>query len=516
MELVKNFKKQDSISKLTILIIIFAILLRFLIAAYTIEGGDPCYHSSVARFIGRNFRFPLFEHLGREIFAHEPLFHTIGGFFYAVFNIFGNGDLGVHMVSPIFGSASIIVTFLIARKLFNRQITLFAVIFTSFLPLHIYHSTTAHIDMVGAFFALLSAYLLLNNRFYFSSISFGLSLLGRINSLFIAPLLAYILFKKYRKYRKKFFIRLFAFFALGLLTASPWYARNYALLHNPIWPFLNSFFNGNYQSSHDFKPDKIGHMLNVEDAYVEVHLALFGIPDGKYENLFLFKNLLFSFGIIIWLIFTLASLLPFLLIFKKKYFRDKNFQLMLWGAIPYIFFLYFYQFNYGNTSTRYLLAAIPFLGIIWAHGIERIMQYNHANNHVNSASIKKVVALFLILFVLGFSASEAIKTGIITYQWKKLDKDFEWAQKNTEENSLFLVPGQCLGYRLDRDSFPSKGTNYGLKPSLEPGIGQIDYIFDANNIVQGQIKKDAISYYMPYFQKVYENNKTNVKIYKRK
>lgn len=506
MEFAKNFKKQDAISKLTILIIIFAILLRFIISAYTIEGGDPCYHSSAARFIGRNFRFPLFEHLGREIFAHEPLFHIIGGFFYAVFNIFGKGDLGIHMVSPVFGSASIIITFLIARKLFDKHIALFAVIFTSFLPLHIYHSTTAHIDIVGAFFALLSAYFLMNGKFYFSSISFGISLLGRINSLFIAPLLAYLLFKKYRN--KKLLVKFFAFFAIGLLVASPWYIRNYALLHNPVWPFLNSFFHGQYQSSHDFKPNKIAYMLNVEDAYVEVHLALFGIPDGKYENLFLFKNPLFSFGIMVWLIFTLASLLPFLLIFKKKYFKDKKFQLLLWGAVPYIFFLYFYQFNYGNTSTRYILTAIPFLGIMWAHGIKRLMQY--------SAMLKKITALFLILFVLGFSASEAVKTGVITYEWKRLDKDFEWVQKNTKEDALFLVPGQCLGYRIDRHSFPSKGTNYGLKPSLEPGIGQIDYIFDISSIVQGQIKKDALSYYIPYFQKVYENNKTNVKIYRRK
>lgn len=513
MELVKNFKKQDSISKLTIYIIIFAILLRFIIAAYTIEGGDPCYHSSAARFIGRNFRFPLFEHLGREIFAHEPLFHIIGGFFYAVFNIFGNGDLGVHMVSPIFGSASIIVTFLIARKLFDKHIALFAVIFTSFLPLHIYHSTTAHIDMVGAFFALLSVYFLMNGKFYFSSISFGLSLLGRINSLFIAPLLAYLLFKKYRKNNlNKFLAKIFLFFVLGFLVVSPWYARNQILLHNPIWPFLNSFFNGYYQSSHDFKPDKIAYMLNVEDAYVEVHLALFGIPDGKYENLFLFKNPLFSFGILVWVIFTLASLLPFLFIFKKKYFKDKNFQLLLWGTMPYLFFLYFYQFNYGNTSTRYMLTAIPFLGVIWAYGIKRIMQYSAQY----SGAIKKIIVLFLILFILGFSASEAIKTGVITFQWKRLDKDFEWVRSNTEENDLFLVPGQCLGYRLDRPSFPSKGTNYGLKPSLEPSIGQIDYIFDINNIVQGHIKKDVLSHYMPYFQKVYENNKTNVKIYKRK
>ena len=46
MKIIKKFEKYDFVTKLTIVIILFAILLRFIIAAYTIEGGDPCYHAS--------------------------------------------------------------------------------------------------------------------------------------------------------------------------------------------------------------------------------------------------------------------------------------------------------------------------------------------------------------------------------------------------------------------------------------------------------------------------------------
>lgn len=503
MGLAEYFKKQDSISKLTIAIIAFAIFLRFAIASYTIEGADPCYHASASKFVGENLRFPLFEYIGREIFAHEPLFHAIGGFFYIMFNFAGSGDLGIHMVSPLFGGATIILTFLVARKLFDKYIALFSVLFVSFLPLHIYHSTTTHIDMAGAFFALLSVYLLLNNRFYFSSLAFGFSMLGRINSIFMAPLLAYILFKRFRK--KKAFSRIFVFFIIGFLVASPWYIRNYALLHNPVWPFLNSSFGGYYQSGHDLKPDKTAHLLDFKDAYLEVHLALFGVPDGKYENLFLFKQALFKASIALWLVFTLIALLPFLLIFKKEHFRNRNFQLMLWGLLSYLFFLYFYQFNYANTSTRYILPAIPFLGVLWALGVKRLA-------HIN----KPAAVFFLVSFVLIFSISEAVKSAIITHQWKTLDNDFEWAKKNTKGDSLFIVPGQCLGYRLDRQSFPAKGTGYNLNPSLEPPVEKIGYIFDVSGIAQAPIPEEAMQSYMPYFQKIYENNQTNVRIYKRK
>lgn len=502
MNVINKFKEYNFVTKLTITIIIFAILLRFIIAAYTIEGGDPCYHASAARFVGRNFRFPLFEYIGREIFAHEPLFHIFGGFFYYIFNTFGQGDLGIHMVSPIFGSLSIILTFFITRKLFDNKTTLFAVIFISFLPLSIYHSTTAHIDMVGAFFALLSVYLMLKNMFYLSSISFGLSLLGRINSIFIAPVIIYLIFKKHRK--RIFVIKFLLFFMLAFFIITPWYLRNYALLHNPVWPFLNSFFGGYYKTGHDFKPDKLNYILDFKDAYLEVHLALFGVPDGKYSNLFIIKTLLFKTALLFWLSFTLISLTP-LFFFNKKYFKDKKFQLLLWASIPYIFFLYFYQYNYGNTSTRYILGAIPFVAIIWALGVNKLIKLN-----------KKITIIFLITFIIVFSASETLKTSIISYQWKKLDNDIKWIKNNSGTNATFLVPGQCLGYRLDRPSFPAKGTGYNLKPPLDPNIGQIDYIFNIDNIVQGPIKNDVLSYYIPYFQKIYENNKTNVAIYKRK
>src|SRR3989338_5167359 len=502
MNTIKNFREHGFVSKLTIAIIIFAIILRFVIASYTIEGGDPCYHASAASFLAKNLRFPLFDYIGREIFAHEPLFHIAGAFLYNLFGIFGKGSLGISMASPLFGSGMVVLAFLISRRLFDKYTALFAVIFTSFLPLSIYHSTTAHIDMAGAFFALLSFYLLIIGRFYFSSIAFGLSLLGRINSLFMAPALACLIFKKYRK---NFFGKFLVFFMIGFLVASPWYARNYTLLHNPVWPFLNSLFGGYYKSAHDFKPDKLAYMLNVQDAYIEVHLALFGVPDGKYENLFLFKNNLFRTGIVLWVVFTIISLVPLLFIFKKKCFRNKNFRLALWVALPYLFFLYFYQFNYGNTSTRYMLTAVPFLGILWAFGIKRLAKIN-----------KALVIAFLILFAVVFSASEAAKSAIITHQWKNLDKDFEWVEENTGKSALFIVPGQCLGYRIGRQSFPARGTGYNLVPSLEPPMGKIGYILDISNKVHSPIKKDSLAYYMPYFQKVYENNETNVVIYKRK
>ncbi len=488
---------------LTIGIIIFGILLRFIIASYAVDGGDPCYQASAARFIGRNFRFPLYEYIGREIFAHEPLFHIFGAVFYFLFSKIGAGEWGIRMVSPLFGGLLIILTYLTARKLLDEKRALFAVIFVAFLPLSIYHSTTAHIDMVGTFFAFLSFCLLLHHRFYLASVTFGLSLLGRINSIFIVPVLLYLLYTQY--HGKKFAARLFIFFAIGLAVASPWFLRNYAVLHNPVWPFLNDFFGGTYTTGHDFKPDKLAHLFNFRDAFVEVHLALFGVPDGKFANLFYIRHPLFFIALIGWLALTVLSVVPLITGLRKKDFKKDRFLIVLLGALPFIFFLYFYQFNYGNTSTRYMLTAVPFLALLWANGIMRIYQ-----------KIPQLSIIFLAVFMVSFSASEAIKSGFISHEWKTLDADISWVQSHTARDALFLVPGQCLGYRLDRPSFPTDGTNYRLQPSRDPPLQEIDYIFDIATVGHRPIREDVMQKYLPYFEKVYENPQTKVTIYQQK
>lgn len=502
----RKIKEYPLEARLAFAVLLIGIILRFAIASYTIEGGDPCYHLSAARFIGRNLQIPLFEPLGREIFAHEPLFHLIAAPFYIAFEQFRMGDFGMHLVSPIFGSLSLVFSYLISRKLFNRRIALYALIFTAFIPLHTYHSTTAHIDMAAAFFVVLSVYLAINGSFYGSSAAFGLSVLGRINSIFLAPFHAFTIIKRNRKQGIKIIKRLAVFFLIAFLILLPWYARNYALLHNPVWPFLNSFFGGYYSTGHDMKPDKIGHMLDFKDAYLEVFLALFGVPDGKYDSLFLFDSLILKIFAAGFIAFAFFSLIPVLFWLFHKPFREKNVSAVLWIALPFIFFLYFYQINYANTSTRYILGAIPFIGILWALGIDRISRI----------ASPRIIGIFLVSFIVVFSASEAVKTGFITMKWNSMDGDIEWVQKNTPKDALIIAPGQCLGYRLDRNAYPAKGTGYNLNPPLDPGINEIGYIVNADNTVQKPIPGNILKDYLPYFELIYRNDETNFEVYGRK
>ncbi|MBI2207993.1 hypothetical protein HYU50_00700, partial [Candidatus Woesearchaeota archaeon] len=81
--------------KITILVLVIGILLRFLLASMSHVSGDACWHLSIARFVGENYQIPLFEDLGRDsVFSRPPLFHIIAAVFYNIFGVFGAAAAG--------------------------------------------------------------------------------------------------------------------------------------------------------------------------------------------------------------------------------------------------------------------------------------------------------------------------------------------------------------------------------------------------------------------------------------
>ena len=101
-------------------------------------------------------------------------------------------------------------------------------------------------------------------------------------------------------------------------------------------------------------------------------------------------------------------------------------------------------------------------------------------------------------------------------KWKSMDNDIKWVQKNTPKDALIIAPGQCFGYRLDRNTYPAKGMGYNLIPSRDPDIAEIDYIVNADNAVQKPIPRNILKDYLPYFDLVYRNDGTNFEVYGKK
>ena len=157
MYFLKKFKDLNKYTRLSIVIIALGIILRFALVFLYHPSGDACWHLSVSRFIANNLKIPLLEPLGREVFWEPPVFHLIAASFYKIFSVFGIKavEFSMKLVSPIFGSLSLILTSMIVDNFFGKKIAFYSTIFATFLPINIFYSTIAYTESLMTFFILL-------------------------------------------------------------------------------------------------------------------------------------------------------------------------------------------------------------------------------------------------------------------------------------------------------------------------------------------------------------------------
>ena len=497
-----NNKDKNFYKKLTLILIIFAILLRFTLALVHSVSGDACWQLSASRFLSENKKFPLFEPLGRqEPFWAPPFFHIMAAFLYSIFGIFGQnaGELGMKMLSPLFGSLTLVFIYLINKKLFDEKITFYSMLFTAFVPISIDYNVFSYIDGTVAFFVVLSIYFALNDKHIKSSVAAGLAALTKYNGIFVLPLLIYIACKN-TKSKKVLIKKLAVIILVPILIASPWLIRNYIDFGNPFWPFFNFVFNASgtdaFENLQTFNAASIFNVNSIIFSY----LAIFGVPDGNYQNIFFFNiphiKLLFA----LWLLATLFFILPLAGSFSPKN-RPKTMFLAAW-ILSFLAVLVLYIGNAGWTATRFFLPAIPALGMLYGIGMEKI--------NFKSKLMNNLFYLFIFLIVAGFIFSETTKIFLASKEWSRYKQDFEWIKANTNKNDLLIPGDQCLAY------YTQRGT---LKPASE-NLKKADYAFvnqkfnlEKRSIIKedllGEVKKNN-------YEKVYENPKTGTSIYKVK
>jgi len=434
--------------KLTLIIILIGTILRFSLAFIAQPGGDGCFHLNVARFIAENGKIPVFEWLGRDVFSRPPLFHLFGSFLYKLFAIFGNNAsiIGMKIVSPLFGSLTLIIVYLIASEMFSKKVGFYSTLFITFLPVHIHYSAIPHIESTLIFFLTLTFYFLLINRLVLAGLSYGLALLVKYQALFFSPILLLVFYLRYSRNFIRLAQKLISFAAISLIVGLPWFIRNYIVLKNPIWPYFNSFFGGAEGVILDsfLHNPSIKHLLTTKIVSVP-YLEFFGVPLGEIKYIFYysfpFQKLLITF----WGLATLFFILPLIYgIFKLNY-KTKHVRVILFWI--FIYLLSFLTFTYVNCSIvgRYLLPIIPVLAIIWGVGL------NHLFKKVFTYKLFSVlVFLILIGCIVGFSAAETLKVTMISKNWHNYDEDFNWIKENTPQDAMFFVQGQCFSYYFNR------------------------------------------------------------------
>lgn len=497
--------------KYIIIILIIGILLRFILAIIYHPSGDACWHLSIARYIGQSFEVPLFENLGRDsVFSRPPLFHILAAISYNIFGIFGKqaANFGLKMISPLFGSLTLILFYKLINKHYNIKITFLAVSVLTFFPLHLFYSAISYIESTLAFFGLLSIYFLTENKILLSAISAGFSSLLKYEGIFIVPVLIAILIYNHRKSLKNSSIPIILVSIISFIIYSPLLIRNWIKLGNPVWPYLTNILGGYPLADAGYASSSLMNLYNI-NTIIKSYLEFFGIPDGNYKLFFFFKIPLIELLIFGWLITTFILFCVLIYGFIKTRNYPKITNIMLIWIIIIIILVILTKIFHDAPFIRYLFIALPAICLIWALGINEILKIK---------KIKLLIIIFLITIIIVFTSFEFVKIYLAKNSWTQYQEDFDWIKSNTPKDSTVFYRGQCLAFNTEKSTtypyYPSTGQYVIPSKSNELKNSYVwinqDFHLESQSILPQEIFKIINKKY----ELIYQNNMTKTKIYK--
>ena len=499
--------------KITIIVIIVGIIIRFLLASMYHVSGDACWHLSVARFIGENHQIPLFENLGRDsVFSRPPLFHVIGAVFYNIFGIFGAAaaDFGLKMLSPLSGSLTLILFYLLLKRFFSEKIVFIASSVLAFFPLHIYYSTISYVESTVGLFALISVFFMVEKRVILSALFAGMTALLKFEGIFMFPVILSILLYNERKNLKAFVKKGSIFIITSLIVFFPYLVRNFIYLGNPFWPHLSKFIPGYPVVDKAYLNSSILNLFDWSNLAIP-YFELFGVPNGNY-NLFSFFNVPFiSAFISIWLIATLVYFSFFIYGIIKSDKKKAPVILAFVWIIAYAILVLMTTIFQNLPQARFLVPAMPAFALIWAIGIDESLKIK---------KLKKIIIPAIILILSGFVLAEFAKTAYAANSWDKYKDDFQWIKEHTEKDSTIFYTGQCLSYntaRFTANTYVPLTKEYAIPnklPELRHAYVWVNQGFglEGQSVLPEDIEKVIASSY----NLAYENKKTGTRIYRVK
>ena len=130
---------------------------------------------------------------GSEFVVHPPFGKWLIGI---GIKLFGNNEFGWRSSSALFGSASVLLIYLIAKRLFKSEfLALSAALLMAVDGLSLVMSRVALLDIFLMFFILLTFYFLLKENYWLSGMAIGLGLSTKWSAAFLIPILLLLTLK---------------------------------------------------------------------------------------------------------------------------------------------------------------------------------------------------------------------------------------------------------------------------------------------------------------------------------
>ncbi|QQG47082.1 MAG: glycosyltransferase family 39 protein [Candidatus Woesebacteria bacterium] len=516
-------------NKILFLVILIAIILRFVGLMPNILHADESYVQDHSWDLVKNFI--VSRDINPHTFKYGTLmfyFQTIGAFPVLVgtylleiantlvsstftakwlrFDLFYGEAIRKYVIplvtvgraeTAFFGVASVIVVYLIGKKMFNKRVGIISALFLAIAPLHTrdsHYITTDVLSVLTILLAFLSFLYLYKTKklkwFITSGILMGISVTVRYYPIAIFAYLSAILysFEKQKKWFRNILISFF-FVLVGVFIGLPFLfldsqgpklfisdLQKYALpwYSTPITNYIFSIF--------------VSIISKGKESLPSIHL-LYSMPHS-------FRPVHAS-----WIFFNAYGILPTILaIFAMFTLAIKSFKkFILLASIPLINFFYI-SYLIPATYERLIIPTLPFLAIFTAICLENL--YLFLKEHW-SKKTTKIAFLVSILLVSILPFSKALEASITCSQETIQNQSYDWVNKSIPENVN-------IGY-LTMVSIPPKKFGWvalepGQKLSLEEAmIRKNDYAF----INASRLDYNTYNYFNSFFippDKIFENS----------
>lgn len=190
---------------------------------------DPLYHDLWGGLIASG------DWLGQGVFFRAPLYAYFLG---VIYSLFGHSLVLVKMIQHVIGSVSVVFIYMLARRMFDRRVSILAAILASVYWVLIYFEGELLLDSLLVFFSLLLFLLLYRaaekHKYWLwvaSGLVLGLAAITRPTILILAPVILvwlYIQFQRHNAFRAA--LKVWLGVMLGaLLVIAPVAVRNYLL-----------------------------------------------------------------------------------------------------------------------------------------------------------------------------------------------------------------------------------------------------------------------------------------------
>lgn len=352
------------------------------------------------------------------LYVLKTIFFNFDAFFQFIFNphnffiqhkeaIFGNRDFyamyWTRIITAVFGTASVLLLYIVGKKLFNKEVGLFAAFFLAVNYLHVIRSHFGLPDVYNGFFVLLSLYVSVlilekntTKRYLLAGLVAGMAFALKYQVFSLLPFITVHLILTIKKKNILYFFHPNAMLAALVFITT-------FLVINPY--YLLNIDNAIRMNKQDIARYGMGHLGLRPFPYF--YLFNWGIDK--------LPSLMVIFGIIV--------------MFFRSTFR---FFLIFPFAFVFMFFMTYY--SQGGIFTRNFATVMPYLILFAGYGMYELLRF-FKNKLKHRLAVRTIIVVLTVLINSSSIKNSLILDKYYSMPWNET-KLGEWLRDKLPKNTV--------------------------------------------------------------------------------